>query len=65
MDLNLNEKVVWVCGATGAIGREIFAAFAEEGARVCVPSRRADAVEEVASSLDGALAVPVNATDPE
>lgn len=64
MDLNLKDKVVWICGATGAIGRAISAAFVGEGARVCVSSRRADAVEELAASLDGALAVPMNATDP-
>lgn len=65
MELNLKDKVVWICGATGTIGRVVAAAFADEGARVCVSSRRADAVEELAGELKGALAVPMDATDPD
>ena len=31
MDMELHEKVAWITGATGAIGREIALAFAREG----------------------------------
>lgn len=51
MDLGLAGKVVWVVGATGAIGKAISASFASEGARLALTSRRADAVAEAAQII--------------
>lgn len=65
MDLELNGKVVWIAGATGTIGQAIARAFAAEGARVCVSSRRDDAVRGLADELRGALGAPMDATDPD
>ncbi len=39
MDLALADKVVWVTGATGGIGRATAELFAEEGARVALHGR--------------------------
>lgn len=67
MDMNLNGKVAWVAGATGALGRAISEALAGEGARIAVSSRREDAVAALAADLEAAgheaLALPLDATD--
>ena len=65
MDLNLQDKVVWISGATGAIGRAVTESFAAEGAAVCVSSRRPDAVAELARAFEKAMPVPMDATDPD
>ena len=44
MDLRLTDKVVWITGASGGIGRAVAEAFAAEGARVALHgnARRAE-----------------------
>ena len=72
MDMGLANKVVWITGATGAIGREIALRFAEEGARVALSARTPDAlstlITEIRDTLgdtndERAVAVPVDVTD--
>lgn len=67
MDMGLTGKVVWVTGATGAIGREIALRFAEEGARLALSARTPDAlaalVDEINAAGGDATAVPVDVTD--
>ena len=72
MEMGLANKVVWITGATGAIGREVSLRFAEEGARVAVSARTPDAlntlIAEIRDTLgntrdDRAVAVPVDVTD--
>ena len=62
MDLKLNEKVVWITGATGTLGRAISEGFAAEGAQVCLSARTAGTVEDFANTLGG-FAVPMDTTD--
>jgi NAD(P)-dependent dehydrogenase (short-subunit alcohol dehydrogenase family) len=67
MDLELNGKVAWVAGATGALGRPIAKGLLREGAKVAVSSRRAEAVDGLARELDpsgrNVLALPLDVTD--
>lgn len=63
MDLQLENKVAWVTGATGAIGRAICEVMSAEGATVCLSARSADTVGEFAASLRNGFAVPMDATD--
>lgn len=68
MDMELNDKVAWVTGATGAIGREIALAFAREGARVAVSARSSDKLDALVAEIDAtgaeAQAFAVDVTDP-
>jgi 3-oxoacyl-[acyl-carrier protein] reductase len=57
--MTFKDKTVVVTGAAGVFGRWIAAAFAREGARLCLSDRRLDAVEALAVELglDSASAV--------
>ena len=52
-----------VTGAGAGIGAAIARAFADEGARVVVSDIDAAAAEEVAASIDGAIAITADVTD--
>lgn len=67
MDMGLTDKLAWVTGATGAIGREIALGFAREGARVAVSARTSESCAALAAEIEQAggkaLAVPLDVTD--
>lgn len=46
------NKVVWVTGASSGIGEALVKAFAKEGARLILSSRRIDELQRVKNSLD-------------
>ena len=53
-------------GASRGIGRAVASAFAEAGAKVVLTSRKQDALEEAAATIDGETAVfAANAGEPE
>jgi NAD(P)-dependent dehydrogenase (short-subunit alcohol dehydrogenase family) len=66
MELRLDGKVALVTGASRGIGRAIAAEYAASGARVMLSSRKQDALEEAAATMDGEVAVyAANAGDLE
>ena len=66
MELRLDGKVALVTGASRGIGRAIAAEYAASGARVMLSSRKQDALEEAAATMEGEVAVhAANAGDLE
>ena len=69
MDLGLTEKIVWVTGATGAIGREIATVFASEGASVILSARTDTDLtmlkENIEKNGNTAVTLPVDVTKPK
>jgi 3-oxoacyl-[acyl-carrier protein] reductase len=65
MDLGLNGRVAIVLGSTSGLGRATAEALAAEGAHVVVVGRRAELVEELASSLPSATGVVADLQDAE
>ncbi|KRT77831.1 MAG: short-chain dehydrogenase, partial [Armatimonadetes bacterium CSP1-3] len=63
----LLDKVAYVTGAAGGIGRALALAFAAEGARIAVVDQKAEAVNAVAEQIKaaGGVALPlvVDVTD--
>lgn len=66
MDLRLDGKVALVTGASKGIGLAIAQEMAASGAKVMLSSRKLDALEAAAATIDGeAEAFAANAGDPE
>ena len=67
MDLQLNNKLVLITGASKGIGLACALAFAAEGARIALAARRPDVLELAADELRAAgaqvLAVPTDLSD--
>jgi NAD(P)-dependent dehydrogenase (short-subunit alcohol dehydrogenase family) len=66
MEISLEGKVALVTGASRGIGQAIAASMAAAGAKVMLSSRKLDALEQAASTIDGETAVfAANAGDVE
>jgi gluconate 5-dehydrogenase len=63
MSFDLSGRSALVTGSTRGLGLAFARALAEAGARVAVNGRSAAAAEEVAASIDGAVAAPFDVTD--
>jgi NAD(P)-dependent dehydrogenase (short-subunit alcohol dehydrogenase family) len=61
----LEGKVAIVSGVGPGLGQAIARAMARDGAKVALAARNETYLKEVASSLDDAIAVPTDITDPD
>lgn len=64
MDLGLKHKTALILASTSGLGLAIAKELDREGARVVVSGRRLDAAAEAASSMQSAIAVRLDLTDP-
>lgn len=64
MDLGLAGRVAIVTAASKGLGRACAQALSAEGARLVLNARDAAALEELAASMDNAVVVPGDITDP-
>ena len=65
-NMNYNEKIVWITGASSGIGEAVTYAFSNEGARLIISARRAEELERVKNNcLDPAKVkiVPLDVGD--
>jgi len=61
---NLNNKTVWVTGASSGIGAAIAKTFSQKGANIILSGRRVEALKETQASLETeGLILPFNTTD--
>lgn len=64
-----SEGCAWITGASSGIGRALALLLARQGWTVVASGRRAEALDELASSIDGAagrvVALPLDLTDAE
>jgi NAD(P)-dependent dehydrogenase (short-subunit alcohol dehydrogenase family) len=66
MDVRLDGKVALVTGASKGIGRSIATVLAASGARVMISSRKQDALDAAASTMNGEVATfAANAGEPD
>jgi NAD(P)-dependent dehydrogenase (short-subunit alcohol dehydrogenase family) len=66
MDVRLDGEVALVTGASKGIGRSIATVLAASGARVMISSRKQDALDAAASTMDGEVATfAANAGEPD
>jgi NAD(P)-dependent dehydrogenase (short-subunit alcohol dehydrogenase family) len=61
---NWRGKTIWLVGASSGIGRATASLLHARGARVVVSARNADALAVFEAQHPGALAVPLDSTDP-
>jgi short-subunit dehydrogenase len=59
MGYDLNQRVVFITGASGGIGRACAAAFHQAGARVVATARSFDKLEDLARELGGERILPL------
>jgi NAD(P)-dependent dehydrogenase (short-subunit alcohol dehydrogenase family) len=62
---NWHGKTVWLVGASTGIGRATAHALHQRGARVVVSARNAQALDSFVAEHPGALALPLDAADPQ
>ncbi|MFC9760293.1 SDR family oxidoreductase [Rhodococcus jostii] len=65
MDLGIRGKTALVAASTGGLGLAVARALAAEGARVAITGRRRERAQEIASSLDGAIAIEADLSTQE
>ncbi|MEZ4904966.1 MAG: SDR family oxidoreductase [Spirosomataceae bacterium] len=67
--MNLQNKVVWITGASSGIGEALAYQFAKEGAKLVLSARRMEELDRVKKSLnlpnDSVLNIPIDMLKPE
>ena len=58
------NKVIWVTGASGGIGRNVVENLSNQGWTIIISGRDLDSLEKLSSELENIYILPVDVTDP-
>ena len=59
----MNNKVIWITGASSGIGRSLAIKFANEGWQVAISARRENLLKEISESNEKIKSFPLDVTD--
>jgi len=61
----MDDKVIWITGASSGIGKALSIKFAKEGWKVAISARRENLLNEIAKTHHNVFPYPVDVTDAE
>ena len=61
----MNNKTIWITGASSGIGKSLALKFAKEGWKVAISARRENLLNEISKSNESITAFPLDVTDIE
>ena len=61
----MNNKTIWITGASSGIGKALAIKFAQEGWRVAISARRENLLEEISKNHNNVDYFPLDVTDSE
>ena len=61
----MNNKTIWITGASSGIGKSLALKFAQEGWKVAISARRENLLDEISKSNENISAFPLDVTDNE
>ena len=61
----MNNKTIWITGASSGIGKSLALKFAQEGWKVAISARRENLLDEISKSNENIIAFPLDVTDNE
>ena len=61
----MNNKSIWITGASSGIGKALALKFAKEGWKVAISARRENLLNEISQSNENIIPFPLDVTDSE
>ena len=61
----MNNKTIWITGASSGIGKALAIKFAQEGWKVAISARREEILKEISKSQKNISYFPLDVTDSE
>ena len=61
----MNNKTIWITGASSGIGKSLALKFAQEGWKVAISARRENLLDEISKSNENIIAFPLDVTENE
>ena len=61
----MNNKSIWITGASSGIGKALALKFAKEGWKVAISARRENLLNEISQSNENIMSFPLDVTDSE
>ena len=61
----MNNKSIWITGASSGIGRALAIKFAKEGWQVAISARRENLLNEISQTNENIKSFPLDVTDSE